>query len=441
MALFIVLAGLTLVALLHIIWKQHRYLKKYQPIINLDKAIQKQNTHKDKLINQIEKLKTGYINLKKEHDVYYDDLEMVSYGHYTPHYDFEDAVFYKNKLTEIRDKQKQLIKNKQAILCGTEWSVSGSKSKGQTMINRIIKLGLNAFNVQSDNTILKVTFSNITNSEERLKRIKDNINKLLQPNHCYITNDFFQLKVQELYLAYEYAEKIQQEKEEQRHIKQQMREEAKALKEIEKAEAEAKKEEEIAIKALEKARKEVEEATSDQRLIYEAKLQELEEKLKEAQEKKERAISMAQQTRKGHVYVISNIGSFGDSIYKIGMTRRLEPLDRVKELGDSSVPFEFDIHAMIRTEDAPDLEKKLHESFHNLRVNRINNRKEFFKLNLSEIENKCRELGVENVQFTKLATAKEYRETLSILNQEQSTSQETEGSAIDKLNEILKKTA
>ena len=439
MPLFIIIVVLILVALLHTCWKQYMYLRKYRPIIDLDKAVQEKNTHKDKLINQIEELKAGYINLKKEHDVYYDDLEMVSYGHYTPRYDFVDAVSYKNKLMEIRDKQKQLIKNKKAILCDTERSVSGSKAKGRVMVNRTIKLGLNAFNVQSDNTILKVTFSNITNSEEKLKRIKDSINKLLQPNHCYITNDFFQLKVQELYLAYEYAEKTQQEKEEQRHIKQQMREEAKALKEMEEAEAEAKKEEEITAKALEKVRAEVKDAAGDQRLIYEAQLRELEEKLKEAQEKKERAISMAQQTRKGHVYVISNIGSFGDSIYKIGMTRRLEPLDRVKELGDSSVPFEFDVHAMIHTEDAPILEKKLHESFHNLRVNRINNRKEFFKLNLNEIENKCRELGVENVQFTKLAEAKEYRETLSILNQEQLTSQEAQGGKIDKINEILKK--
>ena len=430
-----------MIALLHTVLKQYTQLKRYRPIINLDKAIQEKALTKDKLISQIGELKTGYTNLKKEHDVYYDDLEMVSYGHYTPHYDFVDAVSYKNKLTEIRNKQKRLIKNKQAILCDTEWSVLGSKEKGRIMTNRTIKLGLNAFNVQSDNTILKVTFSNITNSEERLKRIKDNINKLLQPNHCYITNDFFQLKIQELYLAYEYAEKIQQEKEEQRHIKQHMREEAKALREMEKAEAEAKKEEEIAAKALEKARKEVEGAASDQQLVYEAQLRELEEKLKEAQEKKKRVISMAQQTRKGHIYVISNIGSFGDSVYKIGMTRRLEPMDRVKELGDSSVPFEFDVHAMICAEDAPDLEKKLHQSFHNLRVNRINNRKEFFKLNLNEIENKCRELGVENVRFTKLAEAKEYRETLSILNQEQSTSQETEGSVIDRLNEILKKTA
>ena len=150
---------------------------------------------------------------------------------------------------------------------------------------------------------------------------------------------------------------------------------------------------------------------------------------------------MAQKTRQGHVYVISNIGSFGESIYKIGMTRRLEPLDRVKELGDSSVPFAFDVHAMIHTENAPDLEKKLHESFHKLRMNRVNNRKEFFKLNLDEVKNKCKELGI-NVHFTKLAEAREYRETLSILNKEESTpSQKIEDNTIKKLNEILKRTA
>ena len=185
------------------------------------------------------------------------------------------STSYKNKLTEIRDKQKQLIKNKKAIICNTNWSVEGSMAKGRTMINRVIKLGLNAFNVQSDNTILKVTFSNIMKSKERLSKIKNSINKLLEPNHCYITNDFFQLKIQELHLAYEYEEKRQQEKEEQRQIKQQMREEAKVRQEIEQAESEAKKEEEIFTKALEKARQEAMKATADQQNIYENKLKEL----------------------------------------------------------------------------------------------------------------------------------------------------------------------
>ena len=118
-----------------------------------------------------------------------------------------------------------------------------------------------------------------------------------------------------------------------------------------------------------------------------SKIKELELKLEEAHTKKEKALSMAQQTKRGHVYVISNIGSFGENLYKIGMTRRLEPVDRVKELGDASVPFPFDIHAMIFSENAPDLEKSLHNTFNNRRVNKINTRKEFFMSHLKKLKN------------------------------------------------------
>ena len=122
---------------------------------------------------------------------------------------------------------------------------------------------------------------------------------------------------------------------------------------------------------------------------------------------------MAQQTRSGHVYIISNIGSFGDEVFKIGMTRRLEPLDRVKELGDASVPFSFDVHAMIRSEDAPSLERLLHGKFDDLRINKVNYRKEFFRLPLERIRTFAAEKGLD-VTFTMAAEAREYRETLAL---------------------------
>jgi hypothetical protein len=123
---------------------------------------------------------------------------------------------------------------------------------------------------------------------------------------------------------------------------------------------------------------------------------------------------MAQQTKRGHVYVISNIGSFGEDVYKIGMTRRLEPVDRIKELGDASVPFQFDIHAMIYSDEAPTLENELHKAFGNRKVNMLNYRKEFFKVSLDEIENKVKEIGLA-AEFSRLPEAMEYRETLAIL--------------------------
>ena len=123
---------------------------------------------------------------------------------------------------------------------------------------------------------------------------------------------------------------------------------------------------------------------------------------------------MAQQTKRGHVYIISNIGSFGENVYKIGMTRRLEPIDRVKELGDASVPFQFDIHAMIYSDEAPTLEHELHKAFTNNKVNMLNYRKEFFNVTLDEIENKVKEIGLD-AEFSRLPEAMEYRETLAIL--------------------------
>lgn len=439
---------LTVLFLCHLSWKQRKkinrqrfLLKKYYPIINIDEAVEERSIEKDKLVKQIKDLESAYKNLKKEHDIYYDDLEMISYGHYTPRYDFQDIRVYKHRLNVIRDKQKQLIKNKEAIVSMAKWEVEGSRTKGRVMMNRTIKLALNAFNVQADNTILKVTFKNINSSEERLEKIKNNINKLLESNHCYITDDFFKLKIQELYLAYEYEEKLQEIKKEQRRLNQQRREEERVQNELKKVENEAQKDEKRFQKELEVeiARREAAAASAEKRK-YELRIKELKEQLAEAQQRKERAISMAQQTRRGHVYIISNIGSFGEEIYKIGVTRREEPKERVKELGDASVPFEFDIHAIIHSEDAPELEQKLHKSFNNCRINRVNKRKEFFKVGLDQIEHKCNELGV-NVEFTKLAQAKEYRETLAIINSEKSNTNEIRNHILDEVTEALKKAA
>ncbi|PHK14320.1 hypothetical protein VF12_40975, partial [Nostoc linckia z15] len=187
-----------------------------------------------------------------------------------------------------------------------------------------------------------------------------------------------------------------------------------AKREFEQAQREAQKEEANYQKALDKARKEMELATGEKHDRLQAQIARLEQELQEAQEKKERAMSMAQQTKRGHVYVISNIGSFGENVYKIGMTRRLEPEDRVKELGDASVPFQFDIHAMIYSDEAPTLEYELHKAFTNRKVNMLNYRKEFFNVTLEEIEQKIQEIGIE-AEFSKIPEAMEYRETLAIL--------------------------
>ena len=151
--------------------------------------------------------------------------------------------------------------------------------------------------------------------------------------------------------------------------------------------------------------------TKQQKLL--GQIVELQRRLEEAQANKERAISRAQMTRSGHVYVISNVGSFGEHVYKIGMTRRLDPMERVRELGDASVPFQFDVHAVIYSEDAPALENALHRSFNNRRINRVNERKEFFRVGIDEIAGAVRKHHGE-IEITRAAEAVEYRKTLAM---------------------------
>jgi hypothetical protein len=357
---------------------------------------------------------------------------MISYGFYTPRYEFANAEGYKSKLEEIREKQKHAIQSHVAIICTRQWTVDGSKSKGTAMTNRIIKLGLNAFNVQCDNTILKVSHSNVKASEERLVKVKQNIDKLLIPNHCNVDEAFFKLKLDELYLAYEYEQKLQMEKDEQRQVREQMREEAKVQQELERAKTEAERDR----KAIEKAKKELESKSEEERVAYQAKITELEVKLAD----KERKISQAQLTKSGHVYVISNVGSFGEKIFKIGLTRRLEPMERVWELSDAALPFEFDVHAMIHSDNAPELERKLHEYFSKKRVNRVNERKEFFEVSVDEIELQCRQLGIE-IEFVKLADAKEYRQTLAMISAESEQPNKPSDDILSRLKAIKGKAA
>jgi len=230
-----------------------------------------------------------------------------------------------------------------------------------------------------------------------------------------ITDEYLNARLEELKWACAAQELRMLEMEEQRRIREQMREEQKARRDYERAIKEAARDESALRKALEKAHQQLAVASEEQRVAYEAKLLELEDKLRAAEEKNMRALSMAQQTKSGYVYIISNVGSFGDAVYKIGMTRRLEPLDRVKELGDASVPFDFDVHALIKAEDAPALETALHRHFVLSRVNKVNHRREFFRASIDEIKRRIDSIGIDvNVEWTMAAEARQYYETLAI---------------------------
>lgn len=318
-------------------------------------------------------------------------------------FSFKDAG---EQLKQARKRVKDMVKQGHAGDC--DYVEAHRKTYA-------IHFAVDAFNGKVDSALAKVKHDNFGKIKQEIIDAFALVNHNGAPfRSARINQSFLDARQEELKWAVSTYELRQIELAEQREIKQQIREEEKARKEMDKAIKEAEKEERIIQKALEKARAELANANAEQRKEFEAQLADLEGKLEEAEERGQRAISMAQQTRRGHVYVISNIGSFGENVFKIGMTRRLEPLDRVKELGDASVPFSFDVHAMLYSEDAPSLEKELHRRFNRESVNKVNPRKEFFRTSLAEIKQMVEQQGVTEVHWTMKADATEYRESLSI---------------------------
>lgn len=358
--------------------------------------------------------------LRKEFEALDEEANLQSFGFYKPRYDFAASNQYQSKLDDIRDLQKRMIKDKSAAVCRIEWTVNGSRVEGRKQINQTLKLILRAFNGESDAAIAKVKYNNVVVMETRIRKSLEAVNNLAGVQQCQIAPAYLKLKLQELYLVHEYQEKVQAEKEEQRRIREEMREEEIAIRELERAKQEAEREETRYADALRKAREEADRAVGEKQQKLVGKIEELQRRLEEAQSNKERAIARAQMTRSGHVYVISNVGSFGEDVYKIGMTRRLDPMDRVRELGDASVPFLFDVHAIIYSEDAPTLETKLHREFQHRRVNMVNERKEFFRVSIDEIAAFVqRNHG--DIEITLAAEAADYRKTIAMMQGSQAT--------------------
>lgn len=309
------------------------------------------------------------------------------------------------RLKDARERTRMLMKNGDAASCDYV-----EKNRKDTAINFV----LDAFNGKVDTILAMIKKDNYGILEQKIQDAYSLVNYLGAAfRNARINSIYLDSRLDELKWGVAVNELKLQEREEQRRIKEQIREEEKARREYEKAMRDAAKEEETIRKAMEKAQQAIAKASEEQKAKYEEQLADLEQKLIEAEAKNQRALSMAQQTKSGHVYIISNIGSFGENVYKIGMTRRLEPLDRVRELGDASVPFPFDVHAMIYCEDAPKLETELHRFFVQNQVNKVNPRKEFFRIPISDIRKEVEKREVE-VKWTMTALASEYKETLAI---------------------------
>ncbi|KAA0125995.1 DUF4041 domain-containing protein [Chryseobacterium sp. SN22] len=319
-------------------------------------------------------------------------------------------------LKKLRQNNKLMITSRQAGICeymdeyrrniAVDFVIDAYNGKVETILNSVKKDNYGILKQKIDDAFQLVNFNGEAFRKARISQV------------------YHEARLEELKWAVVAQELKAKELEEQRQIREQMREEEKSRREYEKAIKDAEKEELTLKRLIEKAESQVAKANEEQRLIFQQQLEQLQGRLTVAEEKNQRAISMAQQTKSGNVYVISNIGSFGEDIYKIGMTRRLEPMDRVRELGDASVPFEFDVHAMIYSEDAPALERQLHKKFLKNQLNKVNPRKEFFRLGLNEIKNHLDSAGIA-CKWTLAAEAKQYRETLK-LEEEMKTNKQLE---------------
>lgn len=308
-------------------------------------------------------------------------------------------------LRAAREQSRRMVEEKQAAAC--DYAEADRRERA----NRFV---VDAFNGRVDAILTRTKYDNYGTLEKEIRDAFSLVNlNGLAFRDARILPAYLDARLAELKWAAIVQELRLQEREEQQRIREQMREEEKARRDYERAMREAAMEEDMLRKAMEKAQQQVQQATAEQKAKYEQQLDDLAGKLKEAEERNQRAISMAQQTRRGHVYIISNVGSFGDNVYKIGLTRRLEPQDRVDELGDSSVPFRFDVHAMIYSEDAPALESKLHKHFVMMQINKINHRKEFFRVDLKHIREEIETLGI-TPKWTMTAAAVEHRETQAI---------------------------
>lgn len=369
-------------------------------IDKLNQTIQQKENDIQSLDTTIAKKKTEIINMDEE-------ILVQEFGLYKPTYDFANSLDYKEKLADIRAQQKKLIKDKSAVTGNTQWQVNGSASQGRKMVSDTQKLLLRAFNVECDELVSKVTYTNFDSSLNRMYKSADAISKLGSIMNISITRSYLDLKVKELRLALEYQIKKQEEKEEQRLARAEMREAAKLQKEIEAQRKKIEKEQTHYQTAYEKLIKQLESAPDDVNLLN--KKIEIEKQLEDI-EKAIKDIDYREANQKaGYVYIISNIGAFGENIYKIGMTRRLEPQERIDELGDASVPFNFDVHAMIFSDNAPALENALHKAFENRKLNMVNTRREFFNVTLDEIKEVVKKNFDKTVEFIDVPNAEQYR--------------------------------
>ena len=321
-------------------------------------------------------------------------------------YDFQhplaNALAYKNELERVKERIKAMARGQHAVQGTTSWQVNGSTSQGTKMVRDFSKLMLRAYNAEADNLVRTMKPYKLQSAIERLAKSAATIERLGKTMDIKVTQAYHELRVQELRLTADYLEQTAREKEQLRAERERQREEERAAREFARERQRLQRERDHNQAALARL-----EANGDTEAAAElrAKISELDGAIQDV-DLREANI------RTGYVYVISNIGAFGENMVKIGLTRRLDPMDRVRELGDASVPFRFDVHALIFSRDAVTLEADLHRAFADRRVNQVNTRREFFYATPAEVRRALEGMRIEGnhlLEYEETPEAPEYR--------------------------------
>lgn len=343
-------------------------------------------------------------HLRELQSLYSDTFNLAEAGFGNYDNPAQNSLALQDELKRVQNAIKQEIRNKTATSTSPNFTFNNSAAKGRKFCNDMAKMMLRAYNAECENCILTVKAGNGETARKRLDRARDQVSKLGTLIELKITPHYHSLRLQELKLTLEYQNAKKREKEEERERRAQLREEARAQKELEAEREKLRKEQAHYQKVYDT-------------LISQGKTEEAEAikaKLDEISTEVESIDYRAANIRAGYVYVISNIGSFGERMVKIGMTRRLEPMDRIRELSDASVPFNFDVHALFFSDDAVSVENQLHHRFAKERVNLINARREFFNVTPLEVKEALKEIAGNLLEFEEIPAADQYRESIAL---------------------------
>ena len=333
---------------------------------------------------------------------YNEGVEMLDFGWTDYKSPAASSIALKEQLDEVRATIKKMIRTGAAVDASKNFVFNNSETKGRKFVRDMAKMMLRAYNAEAENCVLTVKAGKGDVARNRLERARDQIVKLGALIDLQITFDYHRLRIKELELTLQYQNAKKAEKEAEREKRARLREQARAEKELRAERERLEKERQHYLNVL----KAVEEAGDS------IEAEKLRQQLAEIEEGINEVVKREANSRAGYVYVISNIGSFGERMVKIGMTRRLDPMDRVRELGDASVPFKFDVHALFFSDDAVSVETELHHRFADKRVNRINTRREFFYATPAEVREALKDIAGNLLEFTEEPEAEQYRLSL-----------------------------